>query len=108
MLFRSMKQACKIVEFETIDDWLNACQKYGCDRLISPGGAANLVAATRVCVHNWIWRDHKIKAFIYDSPYDGKYILVDKNDVIRTRLGAYNKKINPTLAEMLTNQLVSD
>jgi len=96
-----------IRRFDSMDEWLNACSSHGYGVLISPGGAAHLVSVTRECVHNWVYRDKKVTAFIYESKHDGKYILINKNDVIRARLGTRKQReLNITLADILENQLI--
>lgn len=73
--------------------------------LLSPGGAANLVNVTRACITNWINRDGKIRAYIYKDPVEGKYIFVDKSDVIRARLETRKRNtIGSNLAERLSQE----
>ena len=76
--------------FNSEEEYINFLSQRA-SNLLSPGGAAHLVGVTRNCITNWIYRDGKVRAYIYDSPMDGKYIFVEKSDVISARLNTRKK-----------------
>lgn len=61
---------------DSIDEWLKLCNEHE-GELMSPGGIAQKFGVSRAMVNNWIFRDHKVTAFVYRTPTNGSYTLVD-------------------------------